>query len=96
MTTPTTDELVIWLRNMAIGLRASGEPTHDNDKGFDFAASRITELQDEVVRLRGAIEPYWWEWFGRREHEHTADNAREFAELLRRVRAALDQQGDRG
>lgn len=51
MTTPTTAELVIWLRNMAIGLRASGEPTHDNDKGFDFAADRLSEMEGENKSL---------------------------------------------
>lgn len=55
MMTPTTAELVIWLRNMAIGLRASGEPTHDNDKGFDFAADRLSQLEGEVGRLREAL-----------------------------------------
>ncbi len=55
MTTPTTAELVIWLRKMAISLRASDEPTHDNDKGFDFAADRLSEMDAEIKMLRQSL-----------------------------------------
>lgn len=58
--TPTTAELVIWLRNMAIGLRASGEPTHDNDKGFDFAADRLSALPPRDELLREALDSLTW------------------------------------